>query len=197
MGIKADGAWRIFVMPQAGGVAKEILPGSGDQGVPTWSGDGQAIVFGEPLYRKDVSQMAIYQVTLATQMATKVENSNGLWSPRYSPDGHFLLALTADSNALEVLAKATPKWQRLVEMEGIDHASWGPDSQTIYFDARKDGRRSLYQFRMTDRRLSAVQDLSNFEWPGENWFGVDADGGRLGFRTKATDDLWELKYNYQ
>jgi hypothetical protein len=39
--------------------------------------------------------------------------------------------------------------------------------------------------------------LSNFEWPGENWFGVDADGGPLGFRTKATDDLWELKYNYQ
>lgn len=85
-----------------GGAAEELLPEAGDQGNPTWSPDGNSLIFaGVPWVKRFApDSTAIYQMDLRTRKVATLPGSQGLWSPRWSPDGRLLVAEADDSRKL-------------------------------------------------------------------------------------------------
>jgi Tol biopolymer transport system component/DNA-binding winged helix-turn-helix (wHTH) protein len=188
------GKWQVYVVPAGGGSSERLLESENDQGVPTWSGDGRYIVMGDRLGRLEGPEMAIHLLDVATRDLTDFEHSNGLWSPRWSPDGKVVAALTCDSKAIRVHAWPGEGWSEIARMQFIDHATWSADSKYLYFNGRPNAQtNALFRINLVTRRLEQLADLKDFFTQGESWFGVSPDGALLGLRGVVSEDIWSLK----
>ena len=78
---------RIYMVPFDGGTLKQVTNGesgkAGD-GDPSWSPDGASLAFGTAL--PPASGAAIHVVDLKTSRVSALPKSEGMWSPRWSPD---------------------------------------------------------------------------------------------------------------
>ncbi len=193
MGQNAQGQWHIFLVSSSGGRPEELTTGD-DGGVPTWSPDGRSLIFGERLTRKSGADMAIHKIDLAAKTVSEMPGTRGLWSPRWSQDGHFILALSTDSKALRILEVPGTVWKELIRKSAIDNATWSADSRYIYFNAIEENRgRSLYRIAVPSGKSDFIVSLDDFDSPTENWFGVDVSGVPLAFHAARVDDIFKLK----
>jgi DNA-binding winged helix-turn-helix (wHTH) protein/Tol biopolymer transport system component len=195
MGQSAKGQWRAFQVEASGGPSRELSPGGEDQGVPTWSPDGHAVIWGERLSKKPRSLMTIHVFDLRTKRLSDMPGTAGLWSPRWSPDGKYILAITADSRALRALAVPGLEWKQLARMRMVDNATWSVDSRFIYFNGREEenSRWSMFRVAVTNGTLERIVGLDDFDEPAENWFGVAADGAPLALRGVPAEEIFKLK----
>ncbi len=188
------GRWGIFQAPASGRVVEELLPGGEEQGVPTWSPDKRYLVFGDLLGRKPAAEMSIHLLNLSTRRITEVAGSKGLWSPRWSPDGRYITAITSDSEAIRVLTWPGMQWRELVRIKFVDNATWSADSRYVYFNGRDEAlHRWLFRLAVSEGRFEPIADLADFPDTPENWFGVAPDGAPLAFRGVRTDEIFALK----
>ena len=85
--------WKIFFISAQGGTPQELLPQDNNlEADPVFSPDGTQLAFGGVGGRR-----AIELVDLKTRRVSPVSRSEGLFSPRWSPDGKYLAALSGDS----------------------------------------------------------------------------------------------------
>jgi Tol biopolymer transport system component len=106
--------WQIYVVPAAGGSPELIYRSETNLMDPGRSPDGKSLVFGEnPLSDQ---RSAIYVLDMKTRNASKLPGSDGLYSPRWSPNGRYLVAMTVDSRKLMLLTSrlrnglSSPRW---------------------------------------------------------------------------------------
>jgi len=93
--------WKAYVVDAGGGVPRELKPDDrNDQGVPTWAPDGRSILFGELLYRKPDTEMAVHIIERGGRRETILSGSEGKWSPRWSPDGRYIVAQSPNGERL-------------------------------------------------------------------------------------------------
>ena len=72
---------------------------------------------------------------LATHQVSTIPGSENLFSPRWSPDGQYLAALTADSTKLLLFNFKTQKWSDWVNEPGaIGFPNWSRDGSYLYYD---------------------------------------------------------------
>lgn len=95
---------KIYVVSGEGGTPEELLPrektGEDD---PFWSQDGKSILFTRypaSWFGGAASEFSILSVDLASRQATTLQGSLGMFGPRRSPDGLYIVAITADSRKL-------------------------------------------------------------------------------------------------
>jgi WD40 repeat protein len=94
-------------MPSAGGQSQNILTEGRSQIDANWSADGKHIMFGSFAQDKDI---AIRILDLSSHKTETVPGSEGLFSPRWSPDGHYVAALSPDFTKLMLFDFQTQKW---------------------------------------------------------------------------------------
>jgi DNA-binding winged helix-turn-helix (wHTH) protein/Tol biopolymer transport system component len=145
-----NGPWKIYVVSRDGGAAEELLPRAGDQGNPTWSPDGDSLIFaGVPWVKRFApASTAVYQMDLRTRNVATLPGSQGLWSPRWSPDGRFLIAETIDSRRLLLFNFSKQTWEPVAQVssELIGYTSWSRDSRFVFFNAYvRDQSATLYR----------------------------------------------------
>ena len=82
--------WKIFLVSAQGGAAQELLSENLSEMDPTWSPDGKRIAFGRLAFAdsKDIEVL-----DLQTHQVSVLPGSQGIFSPRWSPDGRFLVAV--------------------------------------------------------------------------------------------------------
>ena len=73
---------------------------------PDWSADGTRIVFGNGPADTDSS---IRVLDVNTHQVSTLPGSKGLYSPRWSPDGRYIVAMTFDSRSLMLFDFANSK----------------------------------------------------------------------------------------
>jgi Tol biopolymer transport system component len=195
MGQNRNGHRQVFVIPAEGGKPKELLPSADNQGVPTWSPNGKQIIFGEPLARKQPSAMCLHIIDLPTRTAREIPGTHGLWSPRWSPDGKYILAVATDNKSIRI---AFPDWTHsfeVVRMFNVDNVMWSYDSKYIYFDGRlqPDDTEDLYRIGIATKTLEKLALMRNFVPALENWYGVSPDGTLLASRGYVTQEIYALK----
>jgi len=141
MGHKSGGLYRIYIVGVDGRGLKELKPDDDfDQGVPSWSGDGTRIVFGELRIRKPESEMAIHLIDIATNTESVIPNSKGKWTPRWSPDGQYIVAQSPDFKSLFLYDVKGGLWRTLVQgLRSIDCPTWSTDSKFVYFSYVTEG----------------------------------------------------------
>ena len=111
--------WKVFLIPTQGGTPPEMLSESHPQVDATWSADGKRVAFGRTSQTGSSEPLAIYIVGLATHEVSTIPGSQNLFSPRWSPDGQYLVALTQDSTKLLLFNFKTQKWSDWVNEPGV------------------------------------------------------------------------------
>jgi serine/threonine protein kinase/Tol biopolymer transport system component len=126
-----DGNWKVFLTSAQGGTPQELLPQEkGDEADPVFSPDGTQLAFGGVGGRR-----AIELVDLKTRRVSSVPGSEGLFSPRWSPDGRYIAALSQDSLKLAFFDFKNQKWSDpITENAVIGFPTWSRDSKYLYFD---------------------------------------------------------------
>jgi Tol biopolymer transport system component len=89
-----NGPMRIFLIPSAGGTEQELLASQAEQGLPTWSADGTRLAFGDvpKTHGIQAGGEVVHLYDLRQHQLATLPGSNGLWSPRRSPDGRYIAA---------------------------------------------------------------------------------------------------------
>ncbi len=125
--------WKIYLLDAEGGRLTPLLNETKNEADPAWTPDGQSIVFGRLPDRMDSDQpKAIYSVNLITHKVAEIAGSNGLFSPRLSSDGRYIVAMPLDQHALMLFDGQTATWSKLTT-HGAGDPTWSKDGRSIYF----------------------------------------------------------------
>jgi Tol biopolymer transport system component/DNA-binding winged helix-turn-helix (wHTH) protein len=190
---KPAGKWRVFVIAVRGGAPQELFPGGGDQGVPTFAADGHTLVYGERGGQKHPDEMCVHLADLKTRTTRELTGSRGFWSPRWSPDGSNILAVSTDSKQLVTFS--WPECRKTIQanLSFINNATWSIDSRYIYFDGQRDiGHIEVFRLNVAQHKLEHLSSWASFD-AEEEWFGVAPNGDPLALRSRNSQDIWALK----
>jgi DNA-binding winged helix-turn-helix (wHTH) protein/Tol biopolymer transport system component len=158
---------------------------------PNWSPDGHKIVFNFDAGAGKSTGIRI--LDLDSRQLTTFPGSDGLLSPRWSPDGRYLATETQD-HQLKIFDFKTQQWSELALHEELSGArEWSRDSQFIYFRSTKGGP-GLFRIRVNGSAEEKIADLK--DWRDAGWWGqymgLDPTDAPLLLRDIASDDIYAL-----
>ncbi len=154
--------WRIYLINATGGAPVPLLTAEHNAADPSWSPDAQSLVFGRTndTFGKESGERALYILNLATGKVEKILGSDGLFSPRWSPDGKYIMALTLDQRQERLYTISAKSWQTLSERSGADPA-WSSDSRYVYFHELLDPAHSIDRVSIPGGTLEQLTRLSD------------------------------------
>jgi len=185
--------WRIDVIPAEGGSPEQITTGAHNEADVSWSPDGNSLVFGSngTAY---IPTVGIHVFDLKTRQSSQLPGSEGLFSPRWSPDGRYIVALTADSQKLMLFDFTSRTWTELARVNA-GYPSWSRDGKYVYLDALLENESAFFRVRISDRKVERVASLKNVRRTGTfNWTGLAPDGSPLALRDIGTQEIYALDW---
>jgi Tol biopolymer transport system component len=188
------GPWAAKVVASGGGASEDLFP-KGEGGVDfNWSPDGTQVIFSTG---PDYQTLRIQVFDLRSRQFSTLPGSEDLFSPRRSPDGRYLAALSRDSSTLMLYDFRAQKWSKwLSERGNIAYPSWTKDSTYIYFDNfltdHPTARRVKLGAAQSDE-LFSLSDLPRFQnMVSGVWSGLSPDNSRLYVRDLSTQEIYAL-----
>jgi eukaryotic-like serine/threonine-protein kinase len=188
---------RIYEVAAGGGTPQELMPNNRhDEQDPNWSPDGTRLVFSgdQNDAAANASTPTIHILDLATHTVADVPGSFGMFSPRWSPDGKFLIALSADSRTLYLYRFAEQKWTK-VASGNFGWVNYSSDGRTVYsLDFTGDG--AVVRVRLADGQLEPVASLKGFVTTGQYGGSLSLTPGDdpLLLRDRGTQDAYALDF---
>ena len=186
--------WQIYVVPAAGGAPQLLYRSSINVADPNWSPDAKSLAFGENSLNNQGS--AIYILDLKTRNVSKLPGSDGLYSPRWSPDGRYIAAIPLDSLKLMLFDLTTQKWTELAGIF-VAYPTWSRDGRYLYFDGILENQEGYYRVQISDHKLERIFSLEGFQAAGGafgNWSGLAPDGAPLLVRDASIQEIYALDW---
>jgi eukaryotic-like serine/threonine-protein kinase len=180
----------LYVVSAQGGKPHRLIPDeNGKQGDGSWSPDGRRIVF----HTQSNGEAALRIFDLDSHRITDVPGPVGVFSPRWSPDGRFIAALSTHFSDLIVCDLETHQWSTVLSHEGIAFPSWSRDSRYLNI-LYADKQPGVYRVSVKGGAPERVADLNGFRHTGlvGAWMGLDPNDAPLLLRDVGTDDLFAL-----
>ena len=135
----------------------------------------------------------IQVLDLRTHGARTLPGSTDLFSPRWSPDGQFIAALSRDQARLLIYSLREGTWRTLFTGSAADPV-WSADSRSIYFHAFAQPNSAILRAGL-DGQVETVADLSRMGLPSaDNYFfsGVTPEGAPLIEPRVGTGNLYSI-----
>lgn len=197
VGTEEHKRWKIFLISPEGGTPQELSPQDSPENDPTWSPDGKQIAFARPSYGMDLGELEIQIFDLSQRQATTVPGSRGLFSPRWSPDGRYLAALSSDSKKLMLFDFRTKQWSDWLRAEDgtVGYPVWARDSKSIYVERFFGAEPSMYKLKLGETRAEVFlswNGLHRFAGVWGTWSGVAPDGSVLAVRDASSHEIYAL-----
>lgn len=157
-------AWQIYLVPALGGELNHLPTGARNAADPSWSPDGAKIVFGRlsDVMGKEEGPRALEVLDLQSQTVTPVPESDGLFSPRWSPDGRYIAGLSLDQGKLLLYDTAAKHWQTVAQTTAGDPV-WASDSKSLFFHASLAEMQPVYRYTLDGAKLEQIANLASFE----------------------------------
>jgi len=185
---------KIYTISTNGGPPEQLLPEDAlSHYEPNWAPDGNTLLFEQALPN---GMRTLEFLDLRTNRVTPVPGSDGYTSPRWSPDGRFIVAMTRNALKLVLFDSKTRKWSELFEGMAFGFPNWSRDGQYVYF-VRFPEKAAVLRVRISDRKLEQLIDLKDFTPTGfwTVWLGLDPDDSPLMVREAGTQDVYSLDWN--
>jgi Tol biopolymer transport system component/DNA-binding winged helix-turn-helix (wHTH) protein len=191
-----------YTVTSEGGIPKRILPeDNGRQGDPDWSPDGKKIVFDTASSRNaETGDLRI--LDLDSRQVTVVPGSAGTWSPRWSPDGRYLAALSWKTSILKVFDIETQRWSALPVKGLARYPAFSRDSQYIYYIYVLYTHKSdagIFRIPVKGGEVELVADLKDWRAGADDqldtldpWMDLDPTDAPLLLRDTGTEDIYAL-----
>jgi Tol biopolymer transport system component/DNA-binding winged helix-turn-helix (wHTH) protein len=162
MAREAGKAWQIYLTGANGGDFQPLLHQTHNAADPSWSSDGKSIVFGgtNDVMGKDATTRTLNTVDVASGALHEIPGSNGLFSPRWSPDGHYIAALSLDQRQVRLYTVATHIWTTLSVPSGADPI-WSPDSRYLFIHGSLDPSQPIDRVTIPDGHVDEVVRLAD------------------------------------
>jgi serine/threonine protein kinase/Tol biopolymer transport system component len=162
---------RVYRVPAAGGQPQQVLASFGQvMADPNWSPDGKRICFGGPSgTATSLAGPNIHIVDLGTQGVTDVPGSDNLFSPRWSPDGRYLAALSLDSSRLALFDFAAARWREVARGSYFSWPNWSHDGAYLYY-LQGTTSPAVMRLHVSDRKIERVVSLEDVHLAG--FYGV-------------------------
>jgi serine/threonine protein kinase/Tol biopolymer transport system component len=182
----------IYTVPADGGTPQPLVPGNSvARREPNWSPNGHRVLFEE--VAPDAPPV-LRLLDLQSHRVSSVPGSIGYTSPRWSPDGRHIVAMTRDARKMVLFDFQTGKWSDLIQTV-VDFPNWSRDSQYIYFIHYAE-KPAVLRIRISDRKVEQVADLRGFLATGfwRFWLGLDPEDAPLMLRDSGTQDVYSLDW---
>ncbi len=188
---------RMYVVSADGGAPNLLLVGTPDVGDPTWSPDGHSIAYAAGSQGGDLE---IRILDLRNLQSSKVPGSEGMWSPRWSPDGSHLVALNGPSQKLMLFTFTGNTWQELVASTGLGWESWSHDGKFVY---AQEGS-SLIRVDVSTHSREQIASLAGFRSTAYyldrfdgGWFGLSPDDRPVTTRDTGIEGIYAFDLEYK
>jgi Tol biopolymer transport system component/predicted Ser/Thr protein kinase len=194
-GIAPGQPWKMYLISSDGGQPEEVMIGIGDLG---WSPDGSSLIFHSGMADfLSASPRAIHVMDAKTRQVSMLPGSEGLYSPRWSPDGRHIAALKVGPEVLMLFDVRTKKWSELTKI-AVGFPIWSRDSGYVYFDSAETPP-NLYRVRVTNKSLERVASLHGIRLAptlGGFLTGLAPDDSPLVVRDAGTQEIYALDVEF-
>ena len=186
--------WKVSVIPADGGVSQDVLAENRSQVDANWSPDGTRIMVG---YFRNVEGLNIQIVDLATHKTETVPGSDGLFSPRWSPDGRYIAGLSTDLTKVMLFDFNSQKWTVWLTTAAavMNYPTWSADSQYLYYDDLVTGEEAIRRVKVGENqaeRVFTVEGIDRYMGRLGLWSGRTADGSTMFVRDRSTQEVYRL-----
>lgn len=181
----------IYVVPIDGGTPRKIDVAKLNLNVPSWSPDGNSLIFAE---FGGTDQSSVHSLDLKTLAITDLPSPQSLLRPLLSPDGRFIAATNVDGTELLLFDFSSRQWTPLTKTS-VGYFEWSPDSKFVYFDNGFSADQAIFRVRLADHKIEKVVDLKDFRrvvLPWFTWFGLTPDGAPILMRDTGTQEVYAL-----
>jgi DNA-binding winged helix-turn-helix (wHTH) protein/Tol biopolymer transport system component len=189
--------WETYVIPAQGGAPRQVIPGDDETADATWTPDSKSLVFGP---WKGGASRGIKVLDLNTNKVHPLAGATEMWSPRISPDGHYIAALAQQDSRMMLFDTTTQKWEELSSLYA-GYPSWSHDGKFLYFQDWTNGGASparVVRIRISDRKLETIVDLRSLDRLSigtfMSWTGLAPDDSVLLSRDISTQEIYALKW---
>jgi Tol biopolymer transport system component len=201
MGLPPGGRWTIYVISADGGQAERLVKDNKFYADPNWSPDGKRIVYGE----QALNPKAIHIFDLQSRHTSDLPDSAGLFAPRWSPDGSYILAATSVSlsaqngqssslQKLMIFDLNGQQWRRWCEAPDFSYPVFSRDGKYVYFS--DEDASMIYRLRVGENKIEPVAKI---DVPGGMklddfwyWSGQTPDDSPLVMRDAGTQEIYAL-----
>jgi Tol biopolymer transport system component/DNA-binding winged helix-turn-helix (wHTH) protein len=183
--------WHSYLVSADGGAPKRIDK-IGEGADPNWSPDGNSLVFLD--YGHDNGVIRV--LNLQTGSLVPVPGSQTLNSPRTSPDGRWIVALSTHLQKLMLYDMQTQAWRELAQAGSIKWPAWSRDSRYIYFQ-RTGPSPEIVRIPVEGGAPEVILSLKGIHTTGMDpgWFSLTPDGDVLFLRdTGGGTEIYALSW---
>ncbi len=184
---------RIYLVPSDGGELQQVTNGeAGKLGdwEPSWSPDAASIAFGSsPQAPPDKEPLHVLDVK--TRQISVLPGSEGMRSPRWSPDGRIIAGTSASDATIVLYDVGTQRRTQAMNAKAA-FPSWSPDGDYLYFLGLTDAAWS--RLRVRDRKAEQIATLKDLKL-NDNWFGIGPNNSLVTFRNVGTDEIFGLDWD--
>lgn len=200
MDVQFSQPWKIRLLSASGGSPELLVHGGRDRAEaeadPTWTPDGKSIIFEES---DGTGHIAIYRSNLETGNVFSIPYSDGLSSPRMSPDGRYICAIAGDYAKLVLFDSQNNQWSNLAEGEQFGFNEWSHDGKYIYLRENWGGAGELVRVRIKDRMVEHILSLKDFPQREDGfalWIGLTPDDAPLLMRDRGVEEIYALDLTF-
>jgi eukaryotic-like serine/threonine-protein kinase len=182
---------RIYEIAAEGGSPQLLMANDGRQQLdPNWSPDGSKIVFGS---QSNDPSSTIRILNLASQQVSTLPGSEGLYSPRWSPDSRYVAAFSGDSRRILLFHFDTGKWTELAQ-GNFGWLNLSHDREYVYsLDTKQN---AVVRIRISDQQAEQVLDLKNIATAGRygGTLALTPDDSVLLLRNTGSQDVYSVEW---
>jgi len=194
--VLAGTPWKIMLVSLDGGVPQLPLAEERNQIDANWSADGTKLMFGYVVH--DTQDLTIRLLDLKTHAVSTIPGSEGLFSPRWSPNGRYVAALSPDFTKVMIFDYHTQKWSTwLTEAAGaVSYPAWSSDSKYLYFDDLVTEEESIRRVKVGEtqaERVFVLHGIDRYLGPFGLWSGRTPNGSSMFVRDRSTQEVYSLK----
>lgn len=175
------------------GNSQRLPPGDGaDMEDANWSPDGKRVLFARGVAATRNEDLRI--LDLGTGQVTVLPGSSNMWSPRWSQDGRYILAMYGDSRpSLPLFNFETQRWSTIPVNGDVEFPSFSRDGRYIYF-LRWGSDQGVIRIPVVGGKEERVVDMSKWHVTGYMGYSMTLDptDAPLVLRDVGIDDIYAL-----